>query len=157
MVSKKSAVTLAIEQRCFWNYKKQCFLTSKYMLIASKTAVRGTLFWVIMEASWFQNISQNGQYFNHESQPQNHGCHHGECTKMIHSIPNNEILLVEPPSLVSHVPITTRTTVVCRFLASQQVPDHYYCPYATTYTKSTCVVTCVPRSPIPSPTMRIYL
>ena len=45
-------------------------------------------------------------------------------TKITHSIPNNENLLVEPPSLVSHVPTTIRTTVVCRFLASHQVPDH---------------------------------
>ena len=49
---------------------------------------------------------------------------HDVRTKITHSIPNNENLLVEPPSMVSHVPTTIRTTVVCRFLASQQVPDH---------------------------------
>ncbi len=39
--------------------------------------------------------------------------------------PNNKNLLFELPSLFSHEPTTSRTTVVCRlFLASQQVHNH---------------------------------
>ena len=188
MVSKKSAVTLALEQRWFWNNKKQCFLTSKYMLIVKKNCCARHIFlghhWGILVSKYFpkRTIFQSwkstikswvSSWCAYQDDPfhpqqwestfrttfigltcahhnQNNSCLQVSCLptgsrslilpirddihkikmcrdvriQITHSIPNNENLLLEPPSMVSHVPTTIRTTVCCRFLASQQVPDH---------------------------------